>query len=292
MWVFLSLLSAFFLASSDAVTKHYLRDENEYMITWLRYIFSLPPLLLIGLWIDVPDLDSTFWLVVFIALPMEILAIVLYIKAIKVSDLSLVLPFLSLTPVFLIFVSWVILAERVTVEGAAGIFFVALGGYTLQASSLKRGVLEPLRVLARDRGVIYMVIVALLYSFTSTLGKKAILHSSPLFFPLVYFPLVTVFFTPLTLLNLRTKRQLMDFKRELKGALLAGLLYGMMIVSHMLAIGISEVSYMIAIKRSSMLIGSIYGFLFFKEKSVRERLLGGGLMFAGIVIIILWGKGG
>jgi|Deesub1362B_J571_1020462.scaffolds.fasta_scaffold00061_54 drug/metabolite transporter (DMT)-like permease len=288
MWVILSFLSAFFLASSDTVTKYTLRDENEYLITWLRYIFSLPVLFLLLPLIKIPELDRMFWLATAVALPLEILAIVLYIKAIKVSDLSIVLPFLSLTPVFLIFFSWIILGEKVSAEGTIGIILVATGGYTLQASSIKKGLLEPLRVLFRNRGVLYMIAVAFVYSITSSLGKLAILHSSALFFPILYFTLVTVFFSPLVCLNLKGDiYRKNNFRRDIKGAVLAGTLYGLMIITHMIAISISNVAYMIAIKRSSMLMGSIYGFVIFKEKGVKERIFGASLMLAGIVLIIM-----
>lgn len=34
LWLPLTLLSAFFLASSDALTKKVLADHNEYLVTW------------------------------------------------------------------------------------------------------------------------------------------------------------------------------------------------------------------------------------------------------------------
>ena len=46
----------------------------------------------------------------------------------------------------------------------------------------------------------------------------------------------------------------------------------------------------ISVKRLSALIGIIYGRLFFKEKHIAMRLVGGGLMVAGAVLITVWGK--
>jgi uncharacterized membrane protein len=238
--------------------------------------------------IKIPELDRMFWIATALALPLEILAIVLYIKAIRISDLSLVLPFLSLTPVFLIFFSWIILGEKVSTEGTIGIILVATGGYTLQASSILKGPLEPLRALFRNKGVLYMIAVAFIYSITSSLGKMAILHSSALFFPILYFSLVTLFFSPLVCLNLRRDiYKKVNLRKDIKGAAFAGGLYGLMIITHMIAISISNVAYMIAIKRSSMLMGSIYGFVIFKEKGIKERVFGAFLMLVGILLIIV-----
>jgi uncharacterized membrane protein len=47
---------------------------------------------------------------------------------------------------------------------------------------------------------------------------------------------------------------------------------------------------MISIKRLSLLIGVFYGWMFFKEKEIRERLIGAALMLAGFVMIIHFGR--
>jgi drug/metabolite transporter (DMT)-like permease len=43
---------------------------------------------------------------------------------------------------------------------------------------------------------------------------------------------------------------------------------------------------MISIKRMSIIIGVVYGYFFFKEKKIRERLSGALLMFLGFVMIV------
>ncbi|NOZ24547.1 MAG: EamA family transporter [Nitrospirae bacterium] len=283
-WILLSLVSAFSLATSDALTKKALRPDTEYLVAWLRLVFSLPPLLIILLLVPVPELDKTFFLAFSLALPLEILALTLYIKALRASPLTLTLPFLSLTPVFLMAFSRVILGERVSVWGAAGIILIAAGGYSLNLGAARQGLLAPLRAIASERGSVYMIIVALIYSMTSSLGKLAIEHSSPLFFGASYFMVVTLCFTPLVCINVGSWSRLTV--RELRSAVLPGLFYSAMIVSHMLAISIANVAYMIAIKRSSLLVGSIYGVVFFREGDFRQRLGGAALMFAGFVLIV------
>jgi len=285
-WILLSFISAFSLATSDALTKKALRLDNEYLVAWLRLVFSLPPLLLFLLFIPVPGLDSTFYISFLLALPLEILAMALYIKALRISPMTLTLPFLSLTPVFLIAFSRVILGETVSLKGAAGIVLIATGGYSLNITSAREGFLAPVKAIARERGSVYMIAVAMIYSITSSLGKLAIEHSSPLFFGATYFIVVTLCFTPLVCINLNNRPMGSVLTREIKSAILPGLFYSAMIVSHMLAMSLAKVAYMIAIKRSSLLIGSIYGFIFFREREVRQRLVGAALMFTGFVLIV------
>ncbi|NOY38718.1 MAG: EamA family transporter [Nitrospirae bacterium] len=285
-WVFLSFISAFSLATSDALTKKALRLDNEYLVAWLRLVFSLPPLVLLLLFIPVPELDRTFYLSFFCALPLEILALILYIKALRISPMSLTLPFLSLTPIFLIVFSRVIVGESVSLKGAVGIILIATGGYSLNITSVRKGFFAPIKAIARERGSVYMIIVAMIYSITSSLGKLAIEHSSPLFFGATYFIVVTVCFTPLVYINFNKHPVGRVLRRQIGSVILPGLFYSAMIVSHMLAMSLARVAYMIAIKRSSLLIGSIYGFIFFREGNIRERLFGAALMFTGFVLIV------
>jgi drug/metabolite transporter (DMT)-like permease len=287
LWVVLSLISAFSLATSDALTKKALRYDNEYIIGWLRLVFSLPPLFVLFLFFPIPELDRTFYQAFFFALPLEILAMALYIKALRVSPMSLTLPFLSLTPVFLIITAHLIVDESVTLRGGTGIVLVAAGGYILNFSSVRNsGPLAPLKVIMREKGSVYMIMVAFIFSITSSLGKLAIGHSSPLFFASTYFIAVTLCFTPLVYLNKNKGSLLRILRKDAGKAILPGLLFSAMIVSHILAISLTSVAYMVAIKRSSLIIGSIYGIIFFGEKNSGERLLGAALMFSGFLLIV------
>lgn len=279
-WVLLSLIAAFTLATSDALTKKALAASNEYVVAWLRLIFSLPLLFVIFFFIPVPELDKEFYTAFLIALPLEILSIVLYIKALRLSPLSLTLPFLALTPVFLIFVSYIILGEKVSFRGGVGILFIALGGYTLNISKIKEGIFEPLRAITREKGSVLMIAVALIYSLTSSLGKMAIKHSSPLFFGVTYFTALAILFAPIALYKGRKVRG-----EAALSVLLPGVFYSLMVVSHMVAISLAKVAYVISVKRMSLIIGVLYGYLFFKEKNIRERLLGATLMFIGFVMV-------
>lgn len=285
-WVFLALISAFTLATSDALTKKALAQTNEYLVAWFRLLFSIPLLLLFWIFVPVPKLDMQFYKAFAFALPLEIIALVLYIKALRISPLSLTLPFLSLTPVFLILSSYLILGERVSFQGSIGIIFITAGGYTLNLHELRRGISEPFKAITREKGSILMIGVALIYSITSSLGKMAIEHSSALFFGITYFIAVTVIFAPLALWMGRTEKKTFISEKQFKGLMLPGIFYSIMIISHMVAISLTKVAYMISVKRTSLMIGIIYGYLLFKEKNIRERISGAVLMFIGFVMIV------
>ena len=283
----LSLLSAFFLATSDALAKKAVQHENEYLVAWFRLLFSLPVLVIILAVTPWPPLDTDFYLAFFIALPVELITIVLYIKALKLSPLSLTVPFLALTPVFLVSVSYLILGEKVSLEGAAGIMLIAMGSYFLNINTIRKGLVEPLRSIVREKGALLMIGVALLYSVTSSMGKMAITHSSPLFFAATYYIALNISYIPIAVW--KGGSSLYDFVRQgrFRRLVLPGLFYALMVVTHMEAMKLTKVAYMVSVKRTSLLMGVLYGYFMFREENIRGRLFGAVLMFIGFVLVVL-----
>jgi len=285
VWVTYAFLTAFFLATSDALTKKALTSRDEYLIAWLRLLFSLPVLLGSLLFIEIPHLDTTFWSATLIALPLEIIAIILYIKALKSSPLSLTIPFLALTPLFLIILSYVILGEKVSVGGAIGIILIAIGSYTLNIHKVRHEIMEPIKAIFREPGSVMMIIVAFIFSITSSLGKMAIEHSSPIFFGSLYFVLITLVFTPIAIA--KNKGRIIPAKKDMIQLLTIGVTYSLMVIFHMVAMSLTNVAYMISVKRMSLIFSIIYGHILFKEEKITERVSGGTIMFIGVVMIIL-----
>lgn len=285
-WFILSLLCAFFSASADALSKKSLAKSNEYLVAWVHVGFAMPFLLLLFPFIEIPRLDIHFFTVVIVLLPLEITALILYTKAIKLSPLSTTLPFLALSPVFMIFTSNLILGERLDKSGITGIFLTAAGAYLLNINTTRQGILAPFKAIRRERGSLYMIIVAFIYSITSNLGKMAILHSSPLFFAAVYFPILSVILFPVLMWKNHGNVKQLFSQPALFG--LIGLMVAFAVITHLVAVSIIEVPYVISVKRTSLLFGIMYGAFWFKEKNIRERLAGGIVMIIGVAIITLF----
>lgn len=285
MWIIYSLLTAFLLATSDALTKRLLASRDEYFVAWARLLFALPVLLASLIFIEIPHLNKTFWLATLCALPLEISAIILYTKALKVSPLSLTVPFLALTPLFLIFTSYLILGEKVSSSGSIGILLIAAGSYTLNIHKVRQSLIDPIKAIFKEKGSVMMIIVAFIFSITSSLGKMAIENSSPVFFGSFYFLLLTFLFTPIALI--KNKGKIAVTKKDIVHLIPIGITYSLMIIFHMLAMSLVKVAYMISIKRMSLLVSILYGHIIFKEEKIAERVIGGIIMFAGFVLIVL-----
>lgn len=283
-WVLFALTTALALSTADALSKRALRTTDELVIVWVREGYALPFLALAFLFVPVPELDAAFWLTVAALLPLEIISLVLYIKAIRLSPLSLTIPFLALSPVFIIFIAFAFLGELPDRSGIIGIVLIAAGAYTLNASASRNGVLGPLKAVLKEPGSVLMLAVAVIYSVTSTLGKVAVQHSSPVFFG---------FFYPFTLTVVLTA--FLGLKGNLRGVfsrpatfIPIGLCTSAMVLTHFIAISMTQVAYMIAVKRMSLVFSVIYGWLLFKEEKIKERLAGSALMLAGVVMILVF----
>ncbi|MCQ4574347.1 MAG: DMT family transporter [Candidatus Brocadiales bacterium] len=286
-WFYYSELAAFFDASTSALSKKALEDSDVYTVAWVRYGYALPFLLCMLLFIEIPPLDSTFFLVTIVLIPLEILALILRIRAIKHSPLSLTLPFLSLTPVFLIGTSYFMLGEKPDESGLIGILLIALGAYLLNVRSTREGLLGPLRAIYNEEGSLLMIAVAFIYSITSNLGKIAILHSGPVFFAAAYPAVIALALFPLMMMM----KPANGFKNAASRPFLfatIGVSNLLMFVTHNLAIQLIEVPYMLSVKRTSLIFGVLYGWLLFRETNVRERLLGGVVMLIGVAFIVVF----
>lgn len=282
-WFFLSILSAFFVTTADAFCKRSLKNNGEYLIAWVRMGFSMPFLLLLLPFIEIPSLDWPFFFTLLILAPLEVTALILYMKAIKLSPLSLTLPFLALSPIFMIFTSDLILGERLDKYGIISILLATVGAYLLNVNTTKKGILEPFRAIRRERGSMYMIIVAFIYSITSNLAKIAIVHSSPLFFAATYLPTIAVVFLPILLWKNRGNMKGLLAKPKSFGAI--GLAMAISTISQFLAVNMIAVPYVISVKRLSLLFGIMYGAIWFKETHIKERLIGAIIMISGVIML-------
>lgn len=286
-WFILAIATAFCVATGDALTKKFFGRFSPYDMAVASSIYSLPFLIIYIFFVPIPQLDSVFWWLASVLIPLDVFAFYFYMKAIKISPLSISIPFLSFTPVFMILTGFIVLGEVPNSWGIIGIGFVVAGGYLLNVTQVKYGYFAPFKAILREPGSILMLLVAFIYSFLAVLGKKAIQHSSPLFFGA--FSLAIFDVTILILFPFLKKIKWRDILKIPAKGLAVGLMFFLHVLFHSLSISMVEAVYMIAVKRMSILFSVGYGWVLFKETDIGARVLGALFMFAGVVSIILLG---
>ena len=181
LWFVLSLLTALSVGVRDVSVKFF-KELKPLDVAAIELFYSLPLLIVGCLIVPVPTLDQIFWWTFFISLPLNGLAYILYLHAIKSSPISLSVPFLSFTPAFMILTGFITLGETINLWGGIGIGMIVAGSYVLNINKAKQGIIKPFTALLHEKGSWLMLIVAFIFSFAAVIGKMAMLHSSPLFF--------------------------------------------------------------------------------------------------------------
>jgi drug/metabolite transporter (DMT)-like permease len=290
-WLALSLLCAFSLASADAATKHWLQGYRAREISLVRFSLAgllLAPLLLIQ---PLPELTLNFWGWMLFLVPVEMAAMLLYMSAIRDHPLALTVPYLAFTPLFVAVYGWLMLGEALSPGGLAGILLIVAGAWALNLQPANhgwrpRGLPNPLRAIARSPGARRMLLVSLLYAFTAVGSKQAMQGLPPEQFGALYF--MAIGGAALLVFGLREPAAVLGVLVRRPGVhlLVAGLM-ALMVATHFLAIARVEAAYMIAVKRTSLLFGILYGALLFREAGAGLHLFAGLLMVAGVALIVL-----
>lgn len=283
MWLPLAMLTAFFEAVKDAFSKRGLSQIDEYVLTWalsvLTVLFLLPVFLITGM----PTLQPQFWLALLLGGTLNTLAFSLYVSAIKQSDLSLTLPIINFTPLFLLITSPLIVHESLTPFDAVGGVLIVAGSYVLNLKAGQRSLWSPLQALVQEPGPKLMLGVALIWSVTSNFDKVGVQNSSPLFWAVSLFGFMAIALLPVVLR--RSPRHLKVLPQQLGLLLPIGLFSAMSIFCQMNALNFTQVVNVIAIKRTSTLIAALFGFLIFQEQGIRQRSAGAVIMIVGVIVI-------
>ena len=284
LWAFLSVISGLGDAVIFAMMKK-LKHVNSSIIVWVQYAFALP-FLLVLLYFNYPEQinASVYWIAGLNGI-LLIITTYMLVKALQTSKLSVSLPMLSLTPLFLIILSYFMLKEIPTSAGFIGIILIAAGAYIVNIKNGK-GLFEPFNSLFKIKGSVYIIIVAFVWSITSNLFKIGIIASNALFFTVLVYFFISLMMLPLFFINFNKK--LAEIRQNLKLLAFLGVSSAFMIALVSYAMAIAIVPYVISLKRSSLIFSIFIGYFAFKERNIRNSLIGTAIMLIGGILITLF----
>lgn len=283
MWVGLTIIVAFLMSVQDVASKRALKKADAYVVTWGWWFFSLPFLYAYLPVEPLPPFQPGFIPVLVVSVVILVVAVLFYIKAIQASDLSLSVPMLTFTPLFLLVTSPLMLHEYPHPLGIVGVLMIVTGSYLLFFEGRHQGITAPLKSLMTQRGPRYMLLVALLFSVTGNMDKLGVVRSSAFAWILALNTAVSVV---LTVIMLKKNPHPFAAVRSVWPLLaVTGFCNGLALVVQMKAITLTQVPYLIAIKRTSVVFSALYGFLVLKEQGLSQRLGAIVLMVAGVFLI-------
>ncbi|MEG3847108.1 EamA family transporter [Microcoleus sp. herbarium19] len=285
IWLILGILTAFFEAVKDVFSKQNLKQSDEYVVAWSLAFFSV---IFLTPWVistGIPALNSQFAIALLIGGSINAVTAVLYIKAIKVSDLSLTVPLVALTPLFMLLTSPLIVGEYPNFFDCIGILLIVAGSYLLNIKEKSQGYLAPFKALLKEPGPKFMLIVAFLWSITSNFDKIGVQNSSPIFWLFSLFGTMSILLLPVLLH--KTPNPSRKILKQLPMLAAMGFFNAVGVLCQMQALTLTLVVQVIAIKRTSVLMGVLFGHFIFKEKDIQQRLLGAAIMVFGVFFISL-----
>ncbi|XZN92300.1 MAG: EamA family transporter [Microcoleus sp.] len=284
-WLILGIFTAFFEAVKDVFGKQNLKKSDEYVVAWSLSFFSVVTLTPWVIYTGIPALNSQFWFALLIGGSINAVTALLYIKAIKVSDLSLTVPLVALTPLFMLLTSPLIVGEYPKVFDYIGIFLIVTGSYLLNIKDKSQGYLAPFKALVKEPGPKLMLMVAFLWSITSNFDKIGVKNSSPIFWIFSIFGTMSILLLPILLH--KTPNPSRKILKQLPMLAAMGFFNAIGVLCQMQALTLTLVVQVIAIKRTSVLMGVLFGHFIFKEKDIQQRLLGASIMVLGVFVISL-----
>jgi drug/metabolite transporter (DMT)-like permease len=284
MWVIFAVLNPIFDSLKGVFSKKASKQVDPLLVSWFN---NLIPLIIFSPVLFYTELrfNYQFFEALFISGLINITATILYHRALFKGDISVVIPLLSFTPLFLLFLSPLILGEFPDTWGLIGTILIVAGSYLLNINLKKQNVFSPLKSLIKEKGTRYMLIVAFIWAISANFDKKGIEASS--IYQYIFF--INLFVSIGTTVFVFSKRKvsLPALKAEYKNLLAVGILTGAVFFVHMTAITLTLVVYVVSLKRTGGMISVFLGYFIFKEKNIRQRLLGSAIMFAGVLLIVL-----
>jgi uncharacterized membrane protein len=241
-------------------------------------------------------------------------AIILNYRALQLAPLSLCVPFMALTPVFLLPAGRFFLHEAISGGMVIGVFLVLVGSLVMNRQLFAQGWLEPARAMIREKGSRYMLMVALLLTCTSVLDKWFVSSGGDAAFSarvsrsvvlaIGKCAMLSLVFLALTLVRLRYRQSVPPAAapssdggarsvwtrpwRDIPAWLIAaGVFEAIVMVLQLIALQFAPAALIISIKRSGILLACGLGWFLFKERGITDRIIGSCVMLAGVLIFFL-----
>jgi len=183
-WFAFALVGALSQAGYNLAVKVLLRTVRPLPLAGFSFLSGSLVLFAVSFMTGIPDTGPGLLPAVAVTVAINIGATVLFYRALVTTDLSLSVPMLAFTPVFLILTSFLILGEIPSPAGAAGILLVATGAYLLNLEyrdGSSCSLTGPFLRLRRDRGIQAMLLVSFLYSISVNYDKRVVEESDPVF---------------------------------------------------------------------------------------------------------------
>jgi len=300
LWFAFALIGALCQAVYGLLVKILLRTIRPYPLAGFSFLSGSLVLFFVSFLSGIPPLGPGLLPAVAVTVGINLIATVLFYRALATTDLSLCIPMLAFTPVFLILTSFLILGELPSPAGVMGILLVTAGAYLLNLEyrdgkpcNLK----APFENFVTHRGLQIMLLVAFLYSISVNYDKQVVAESDPIFGSAVVLLLLGIAFLLLAIGSgsglYASGSDPEDSSRPSSRQVLVFPVFGFILAFEAITINVAYtmaiVPYVITVKRLAVFFSVLFGGLLLGERQLAGRMMGAGVMIAGAVVIGILG---
>jgi drug/metabolite transporter (DMT)-like permease len=229
---------------------------------------------------------KSLWLFAILSTLLEAIYFILLSVAYTSHDFSLVYPIArGAAPALLVLWSAIFLREELTVGGYLGLAMITLGIVSIGATTL----LQNRGAKPHWKGILTALAVSLTISIYTLIDGTAVKSGPALPYGLSMFVMVPFVTTPYLARHYGWSHFADSWKRHRPYLLLGGVLG---IVAYLLALfaySFAPLSYSGAIREVSAVIGAFFGWRFLNEQMGGIRVMGAAIVFAGVLIIAVFG---
>jgi drug/metabolite transporter (DMT)-like permease len=287
MGIIFGLLAGFFDALKNVSSKKGTTEHSSTAITFILVLiaglFTLP----FTLFFAPNSITPQFVTLLIVVTILDFFAFIFYTKSLSLTDLSLSLPMLAFTPIFVFIISYLFLNQTVSFIALFGICAIILGGYLLITQKNHLNISTPLSAVLKHSGVRLMLATSFIWGITNSLHKVGIQLSNPLFYTGIrYVALSLLLGIALFIKNRNELSQVLQWKK-LSSLGLAGFFEAIATAFQFLSQqSLTSSVLTLALKRSSLLFSAVFGYLFFGEK-INNRIVPIIIILIGILCISL-----
>lgn len=285
MWISFALIASVFAAINRLLIKRVAHNHDDVTVVFARNLFALLPVLVLFPFMDIPEIKPPFFYAAPTATVVDVFAIMFLARALRFSSMGQTVPLLSFTPVILLLTGFLILGEWPSPSGLAGILVIVIASYWLGERRRGMTLFEPFRRLLADPGPRWMLATAACFAVAGPLFKKAILNSSPFFCLTATLPISLLLLSLWQIARGHSWRKLLPARGSVVSVALLGFsTFGVAYTTN-LAFEDGLSSYVVSIKRLSILFSVILGALLLGEKGFWRNAAAAVMMILGACLI-------
>lgn len=204
-------------------------------------------------------------------------------KAYKSDELSKIYPLTKTTPLFTLLIGVFYLKEKISLIGLIGIILIIFGVYFINLKDFKfKNLIQPLHSL-KYKGPLLALLAAIISAVYGLFSKLGVTEINPLIFIYFGYIFLIIFYIPLLYFKKQTiLSQIKKFKISIIKIGIFDLVAYLLVI---IALTLSKLSYVFALRQMSILLSVFSGIYLLKEKYGKTKIIASIIIIMGIILL-------